>query len=65
MLWPIVWGTFMLGLVVTTIVVAMREKKAQAQAIKNLAPQPLGEDPTGGDMMSDGFGEADPLDSFQ
>lgn len=32
MLWPIVWLVFMLGLIVVTIVAAMKEKKSRAMA---------------------------------
>jgi hypothetical protein len=32
MLWPIVWLVFMLGLIVVTIVAALKEKKARAVA---------------------------------
>ncbi len=73
MLWPIFWMTAMLGLVVATIVGAMREKKIRAQAVANMQPQPLdqglGTDEAGADDdafdaggFDDGFGDAaDPL----
>lgn len=61
----------MIGLIGATIFVAMREKKAQAKAIKDLAPQPLGDIPDSGDdaMVQEGFGDeadgfGDPVDSF-
>ena len=64
-MWPYLWIAFMLGLVVATTVVAMREKKARSAAIKKITPKPID-----GGMSSpvataeDGFGQADPLDSF-
>lgn len=65
-MWPYIWIAFMLALVISTIVVAMREKKAREKAMKKMAPQPL-EDPALGDdpeAMDGGFGESDPVDSF-
>ncbi len=66
MWWPYVWIAFMLGLVITTTVIAMREKKARTAAIKKMTPQPI----AGGSQeaipaaLDDSFGEQDPLDSF-
>lgn len=65
-MWPFVWITFMLGLVVATTVVAVREKKARAAAIKKMTPQPLEAETSGMPLPSaaDGFGEQDPLAGF-
>lgn len=66
-MWPYIWIAIMLGLVIATVVVAMREKKARTEALKKLSPQPIADDPAeGGGMLNpeDGFGEPDPLDSF-
>lgn len=56
----------MLGLVIATTVVAMREKKARAAAIKKMTPQPLETEASGSPIASaeDGFGEQDPLSAF-
>lgn len=66
-LWPIIWIVGMVGLVVTTIVVALREKKARAKAVQQMAPQPLetegGEQEGFGDEL-EGFDDQEPLDSF-
>ncbi len=64
-MWPYVWITFMLGLIVATTVVGLREKKARDAAIKKLKPKmtpDMGVSPVG--MEEDGFGQADPLDGF-
>lgn len=57
MLWPAFWGLLMLGFIVATIVVALREKKAEAKARAAMAPQPLGEDPALGAMPGDDMGD--------
>ena len=44
MIWPIVWIVVMLGLVGVTVVASMKEKKARAAALKQMTPQPLGDD---------------------
>ncbi len=56
----------MLGLVVATTVVAMREKKARAAAIKKMTPQPVATEASSMPIPSaeDGFGEQDPLGAF-
>lgn len=55
----------MVGLVTTTIVVAMREKKERAKLAKEMAPPPMDDVGMGGaDPMQDGFGEPDPVASF-
>lgn len=55
----------MLGLIVATSVIAMREKKARDAAIQKMKPQNL-PNMDAGPMVSaeDGFGQADPLDGF-
>ncbi len=65
-MWPYVWIAFMLGLVIATTVVAMREKKARTAAIKKMTPQPLDSTATSMPIASaaDGFGDQDPLSSF-
>ena len=64
-MWPYLWIAFMLGLVVVTSVVAMKEKKARDAAIKKAKPQNMpgaGVGPT--ISAEDGFGQSDPLDGF-
>lgn len=59
-IWFFLWIVIILGLTGATVFVAMREKKARAKAIKDLAPQPLDDamiDPSM-DAMDDGFGAA-------
>jgi hypothetical protein len=64
-MWPYIWIGLMVGLVVATCVVAMRENKARAAAVKKMTPQPIDENATDmPDAIDDGFGETDPLDSF-
>ena len=64
-MWPYLWIAAMLGLVIATVVAAIREKKARTAALKNLAPQPLdAAECEGESAASEGFGEADPVDSF-
>lgn len=64
MFWEIFWISLMLAIVISTIVVAMKERKAQAKAkAKMAAPQPLDDDPSFTDPAQDGFGD-DPIDSF-
>jgi len=64
-IWPYLWIACMLGLVIVTSVVAMREKKARDAAMQKLKPKSL---PVGGAAplvsSEDGFGQADPLDGF-
>ncbi|MFK7735430.1 MAG: hypothetical protein AB8B50_05340 [Pirellulaceae bacterium] len=58
----IFWGVVMLGLVVATIVVAMKESSARKKALAKMQPQGLGVDMEPGSdpmAMDDGFGEAD------
>lgn len=58
-IWPILWILFMLGLVVTTIVVAIRENKARALAAKQMmSTQP------GISMTDDGAAEGQSGDQF-
>ncbi|QDV23316.1 hypothetical protein [Aureliella helgolandensis] len=66
MFWPIVWFTFMVGLIVATIVVARKEKKARLALAKPTTPQPLTDSPGGlADPASEGFGEQDPVAGFE
>ena len=54
----------MLGLVGVTVVASMKEKKARAAALKQMTPQPLGDDmqmEDGADPMSDGFGQPEEM----
>jgi hypothetical protein len=64
-MWPYVWIAFMLGLIIATSVVAMREKKARDAAIQKMKPKNM-PGAAGGPIISaeDGFGQADPLDGF-
>ncbi len=64
-MWFFFWIVCMLGLVVATTVIAMREKKARQAAIKKMTPQPL-DSGTGSPIPSaeDGFGQQDPLSDF-
>ena len=65
-MWFFFWITVMLGLVVATTVVAMREKKARQAAIKKMSPQPLDSGSTSPiPSADDGFGQQDPLDAFE
>lgn len=57
MIWPITWIVVMLGLVGATVVASMKEKKARTEALKQMAPQPIGDIDEGADPMSEGFGE--------
>lgn len=64
-MWFIFWILVMLGLVVTTTVVAMRESKARQAAIKKMKPTPgAGESVSPIATADDGFGQQDPLDAF-
>jgi hypothetical protein len=59
-LWPAFWFLCMLGLVIATTVIALREKKARNEALKKMQPQPIGPgmDPGADPMAADeGFGE--------
>lgn len=61
LLWPILWILFMLGLVVSTIVVSVRESSARSKAAKQLManqPMPMSDVPGGEPAPSDGFGDA-------
>ncbi|MCA9193117.1 MAG: hypothetical protein KDB03_15185 [Planctomycetales bacterium] len=60
MLWPILWGVFMLALIMSVVVVTLREKKARAKAIQDMAPKPL-DVPTG--PIGD-FAENDEMGAF-
>lgn len=67
MLWPILWITAMLGLVVATVVVALREKKARSQALAKMQPQPMEDPHLDGEMAGaddDAFGDAGFDDGF-
>lgn len=55
----------MLGLIVATTVVAMRESKARQAAIKKMKPTAAaGESMSPIATADDGFGHQDPLDAF-
>ncbi len=64
-IWPYLWIACMLGLIIATSVVGLREKKARDAAMQKLKPKNL---PAGdaAPLVSaeDGFGQADPLDGF-
>ena len=62
MIGPILWIVAMLGLILATAIVALREKSARAKVVKSLAPQQPMDMNEG--AISDGFDEADPVDSF-
>ncbi len=62
---PYMWIAAMLGLVIATVVVGLREKKARKKAMAGMQPQPLdpdmdaGMDPMGGDEFGDDLGSPD------
>ncbi|MEO8269054.1 MAG: hypothetical protein ABI557_05000 [Aureliella sp.] len=62
---PYLWIACMLGFVIATSVVAIREKKARDAAMQKLKPK----SPAAGEAAplvsaEDGFGQVDPLDGF-
>jgi hypothetical protein len=62
MLGLIFWGVVMLGLIVATTVVAMKESSARKKALAKMQPQGLGVDMEPGTdpmTMDDGFGDTD------
>lgn len=76
-IWFFFWVTIMLGLIIATLVAALREKKARATAVAQMQPQPLGDGSAQADPMmagaeegfgapaGDGFGDAaDPMAGF-
>ncbi len=64
-IWPYLWIACMLGLVIATSVVAMREKKARDLAMQKLKPKNLpASEAVPLVTAEDGFGQADPLDGF-
>ncbi len=64
-MWPYVWIAFMLGLIVATTVVGLREKKARDAAIKKMRPQTMPDmGMSHAASEEEGFGQADPLDGF-
>ncbi len=64
-MWFYFWVLVMLGLIVTTTVVAMREKRARNAAIKKMTPQISGSGSASPVASNDdGFGQQDPLAGF-
>lgn len=64
-MWFFFWVAIMLGLVIATTVVAMREKKARQAALQKMNPQPLGASSVNPmASVDDGFGQQDPLAGF-
>lgn len=59
MIWSLLWILLMLGLVVTTIVVAVRENSARKKAAKQIMaaqPMPMSDEAGVSQPADDGFG---------